>query len=305
METATAPRVDKRRPKASKKVKLAQWGMIARRAQVLAVAKLAPDVAAKMLMRRLLFSPARTQPSARAKGSLGEASIEVEVVDGNQIVHYVWGDGERRVLLVHGWSGNAGQVTSLADALVAAGYKVVAADAPGHGRSEGTRSSVVHFAKAIDAANRRYGPFRAVVAHSLGAAAATYELSRGLGCERAVFFNPVGSYESVWRRSEQLLRVSPKLMRLASKHAEKWLSISFDDLEPASLAPSLKCRLLVFHDKQDRETPIADSEALVQSWPDAQLVAVEKLGHSRILSNDELVQRVVEFVSAGDGSATR
>jgi pimeloyl-ACP methyl ester carboxylesterase len=206
--------------------------------------------------------------------------------------------------LVHGWSGNAGQVTSLADAFVSAGFKVVAVDAPGHGQSEGRQSSVVHFAKVIDAANRRYGPFRVVVAHSLGAAAATYELSRGLGCESAVFFNPVGSYESVWRRSEELLQVSPKMMGLAAKHAEKWLGISFDDIEPTFLAPRLSSKLLVVHDRYDRETPISDSEALVGSWPNAELVEVEKLGHSRILSNDGVVRRVVEFVTPVDGPPT-
>jgi alpha-beta hydrolase superfamily lysophospholipase len=110
-------------------------------------------------------------------------------------------------------------VTSLADAFVSAGFRVVAMDAPGHGQSEGRQSSVVHFAKVIDAANRRYGPFRVVVAHSLGAAAATYELSRGLGCDSAVFFNPVVSYESVWRRSDELFQVSPKMMGLAAEHA--------------------------------------------------------------------------------------
>jgi pimeloyl-ACP methyl ester carboxylesterase len=162
----------------------------------------------------------------------------------------------------------------------------------------------VHFAKAIDAANRRYGPFRVVVAHSLGAAAATCSLSRELGCERAVFFNPVGSYESVWRRSEELLQVSPRLVGLAAEHAEKWLGISFDDIEPAALAPSLASKLLVIHDRYDRETPIADSEALVRSWPDAQLVEVEKLGHSRILSDDGMVRRVVDFATADDGSPT-
>jgi pimeloyl-ACP methyl ester carboxylesterase len=302
MDPTATPPVDTGRPKTKRGIKLAQLALILTRAQVATVARFAPKPASKILMRRLLFSPTRTQASTRARRSLDHASTEVEVVDGNKIVHYIWGDGDRRVLLVHGWSGNAGQVTSLADALVAAGCKVVAVDLPGHGRSEGRQSSVVHFAKAIDAANRRYGPFRVVVAHSLGAAAATYSLSRELRCERAVFFNPVGSYESVWRRSEELLQVSPNLMALAAQHAEQWLGISFDDIEPAALAPSLGSKLLVIHDKYDREAPISDSKALVGSWPDAQLIEVQKLGHSRILSDDGMVRRVVEFATAVDGS---
>ncbi len=147
-------------------------------------------------------------------------------------------------------------------------------------------------------------PFRVVVAHSLGAAAATYELSRGLGCDSAVFFNPVVSYESVWRRSEELLQVSLKMMGLAAEHAEKWLGISFDNIEPTFLAPGLSSKLLVILTSTigSRRSPIA--RRWWSRWPNAELVEVEKLGHSRILSNDGIVRRVVEFVTPVGGSPT-
>lgn len=248
-------------------------------------------------LRRLLFTPMRTQPPGGTKRILDQASIEVEVVDGDDVAHYIWGDGERRVLLVHGWSGNAGHVTSLADALVAEGFKVVAADQPGHGESGGKESSVIHFAKAIAAANERYGPFCAVAAHSLGAIAATYAMSRGLDCEKAVFFNPVSSFKSIWRRNEKVLDLSPELMGSVVTSAEKWLGISFDNIEPTVLAPDLSSKLLVIHDEYDPETSMSDSEALVRSWPDAELVKVEKLGHTRVLSDDGVIRHVVDFLT--------
>lgn len=261
----------------------------------------ASDMSPEALMR-LLFTPVRTQPSPEVKQILDRAATEVEVVDGNDTVHYVWGDGQRRILLVHGWSGNAGHMAALAEALVAAGFQVVAVDQPGHGQSAGEQSSVVHFAQAIQTANRRYGPFYAVLAHSLGAAATAYALSRGLGCRGAVFFNPVGSYQSLWRRNVEVLQISPNLMALTARRAEEWLGISFDDLEPAALAKSMSCELLVFHDEHDRETPISDSQALVQSWPNAELVRVDKLGHTRILSDGEAIRRTVAFLT-GLGAA--
>lgn len=302
MESAQTPPVDRQRPKPKGGINLAQLAMIVTSVLLTLGGKVAPRPASKVAMR-LLFTPVRSQPSAGARRILDQASTEVEVVDGNKVVHYIWGDGDRRALLLHGWSGNAGHVTALAHALVGAGFQVVAVDLPGHGRSEGKRASVIHFEKVIEAMSHRYGPFTALVAHSLSAAAATYALSRGVACERVVFFNPVSSYESVWRRSAEMLRVSRKLMGFTTKHAEKWLDISFDNIEPTALAPALASSLLVIHDKYDRETPIADSEALVRAWPDAELITVEKLGHTRVLNDDDVVRRVVEFMTTTDGSS--
>lgn len=247
-------------------------------------------------LMRLLFTPMRTEPSDSAKPILDQASTESHVVGGDKVVHFTWADRERRVLLTHGWSGNAGHLTALADAFVTAGFTVVTMDLPGHGQSEGKLSSVIHFAKTIEAANERYGPFHGIVAHSISAVATTYALSRGLRCERVVFFNPIGSFESLWRRNEEVLEFSPKLMSQIVDLAEKWLDVSFDKIEPAALAPDLSTKLLVVHDKYDPEAQLSDIEALVEAWPDAQLIEVEKLGHTRILSNDDMVSRAVDFV---------
>lgn len=248
-------------------------------------------------LRRLMFTPMRTQPPGNTKEILDQASAEVAVVDGDNVVHYVWGDGERRVLLVHGWSGNAGHMTPLAAALVAEGFKVIAADQPGHGESGGKESSVIHFAKAIAVADERYGPFHAVVAHSLGAIATTYAMSQGLNCEKVVFFNPASSFKSIWRRNEKVLGLSPERSALAVTTSENWLGISFDKIEPTVLAPHLSAGLLVIHDEHDPETPLSDSEALVESWPGAELVKVEKLGHTRVMGDEGMLRRAIAFLT--------
>jgi pimeloyl-ACP methyl ester carboxylesterase len=253
---------------------------------------------------RLIFSPVRTEPSARTKAILDRASTEVEMVDGNKIVHYIWGNGEPRVLLVHGWCGNAGQVGPLADALVAAGFTVVAMDLPAHGDSEGEQASVVHFARVIEAADRRYGPFVAVAAHSLGAGATAIALSQGVVCEGLVLINPIVTYTTIWRLSEELFGASKEQIQAVARAAGDWLGIPLDETELATLAPGLSGRLLVIHDEQDRGTPVSESEALVAVWPGAELVKMQGLGHTRILSDEGTVRRTVAFVMAMDDART-
>ncbi len=78
-------------------------------------------------------------------------------LDGRKFAAYSWGDGPT-VLLVHGWSGNAGQMAEFVAPLTRAGFRAVAIDLPAHGASGGGLSSVVHFARAIWAAAEHFGP---------------------------------------------------------------------------------------------------------------------------------------------------
>ena len=53
------------------------------------------------------------------------------------------------VLLVHGWGGHAAQMRPIADALAAQGLHPVIVEMPAHGRSEGMRSTLPQFARAL------------------------------------------------------------------------------------------------------------------------------------------------------------
>lgn len=245
-----------------------------------------------------MFTPMRTSPSAEADRILAGAATSTDVLDGDEVVYYSWGTAEPRVLLIHGWSGNAGHMAPLAQALASAGLGVVTADQPGHGRSAGGRSSIVHFARQIEQAQRVHGPFQAIVAHSLAAAAVAYAMSRTVSAPRSVFINPMSSYRSMWMRNTAALDVSAELMAEAVRAAEQWLQIAFDEIEPCVLAPGMRSALLVVQDRNDRESALSDGAALAAAWPGAELVEVESLGHTRVLGNADVIRRVVDFVAS-------
>ena len=91
------------------------------------------------------------------------------------------------VLLVHGWNGRATQLGAFVPALVSAGFQVVAFDAPGHGASAGSRSSIVAFANAFDTVVDTVRPFcqpiHGIVTHSLGGSAVAFAIRRALAEE--------------------------------------------------------------------------------------------------------------------------
>ena len=101
------------------------------------------------------------------------------------------------VLLVHGWGGHAAQMLPMAEAIAARGLRPVLVDMPAHGRSRGSISALPQFARAIDYVAARLTQqgceLHALVAHSLGASAAAYVSSRGLGLRRLVLLAPPAS----------------------------------------------------------------------------------------------------------------
>jgi pimeloyl-ACP methyl ester carboxylesterase len=52
-----------------------------------------------------------------------------------EIMVYEYGKSDKKVLLVHGWSGRGTQLVKIADALLEQGFMVYSFDAPAHGKS--------------------------------------------------------------------------------------------------------------------------------------------------------------------------
>jgi hypothetical protein len=100
-----------------------------------------------------------TLSGRRAGDPAGGRRLEVQVPGpdrrGHTVVGRIWGEGPV-VYLQHGWGGHRQQLGALVAPLVAAGYRVVAFDAPSHGESGPgpsgpRRTTAVEFADALAA----------------------------------------------------------------------------------------------------------------------------------------------------------
>ena len=126
--------------------------------------------------------------SSRPGSSPARASPLPVAATSEPIPVWIW--ARAAVLLVHGWGSSRSAARIVRRALVAAGHSVIAFDAPGHGAARERLSSLPQFVFAIEAAAREHGPFAAIVAHSMGGAATTLAMGRGVRAERVVFLAP-------------------------------------------------------------------------------------------------------------------
>ena len=259
--------------------------------------------AATNLAKRMFFAPPlalRRKPELLVSLPPGGEPFSIPgsgIVSGETIQGTSWGTGPS-VLLVHGWAGYRAQMGALVAPLTAAGFRVVAADMPAHGESSGKLSSVIHFADALQALAARFGPIRALVAHSFGAAGATNALARGLAVDRVVFIAPPARFDSFWNRFQDALGMSERVRRRLTADAEAWLGVRFDEAAPVRLAPRMTAPLLIFHDAGDREVAFEEGVELASKWPGATLQRTEGLGHMRILRDPSTVAAAVAFLQA-------
>src|SRR5271154_5677501 len=118
---------------------------------------LSPRLAAKLALRLFMTAaPRRIEPQEAQ--FLATARAVLLRAGGNHIQAYDWGGNGPTVLVLHGWVSYAARMADAINALRARGLRVVALDAPAHGRSAGRRADLHDFCAAIEAVSAACGP---------------------------------------------------------------------------------------------------------------------------------------------------
>jgi pimeloyl-ACP methyl ester carboxylesterase len=219
-------------------------------------------------------------------------------VMGADVATWSWGEGPA-ILLAHGWGSRGGRLAAFVAPLVSRGFSVTTWDAPGHGASQGRLSSLIQFAAAAREAARTAGEVHGVVAHSLGCAASVLAMQQGVEARRAVFLAPPANPTPFAVEMAKALGLSDRTLREMKARIERRFSFRWDDLDVPTVAPRMTSRLLVFHDRADREVPFEHGAAIAAAWPGAQLISTHGLGHKRIVAEPWIVRDAAEFVTAG------
>jgi pimeloyl-ACP methyl ester carboxylesterase len=250
------------------------------------------------LAMRLFFTPAARGRRARLVGVPTHWQPHRHRFESGTLVSWQRQDtaGRPRVLLAHGWAGDAQQMRALGEAVAAVGFDPVLLDLPAHGASEGARATLPQWVRALFSASAGLGPWYGVIAHSLGALAATHAAARGLSVERLVLIAPSPPPALFLRWFAAGLGLTDALAERMEQAILRREGVGVEQFGPDWLGARVALPTLVLHDSDDRTAPLATGRALAGALRGARLHVTQGLGHRRILDDAAVVAAAVQHL---------
>lgn len=279
--------------KNSTTVRSLPWTMQLLGAGLRTMGQMAPKATGDLITHLMATTWRPRVPLREAETRRSALPVDVQL-NGKRLAAMQWGEGPT-VVLAHGWNGRGTQLGAFVEPLRRRGYRVVAFDAPGHGRTAGHRATLTAFADSILAVSRAVGPVHAVIGHSAGALAAMLAQVAGLEAGRLVLLAPPsGPHEWVEDLATQLQLgddVKQRIIDRVEDYMARWPSI-----RATEVARSVDVPLLVCHDQDDPHVQWESARAIAEAAPHSALLTTHGLGHHRILRDPGVVDRVVDFV---------
>jgi len=280
-------------PEKSTNVRSLPWTLQLLGAGLRSMGHLAPITTGDLITHLMTTTWRPRAPMREVETRRTALPVDVQL-NGTRLAAMQWGEGPA-VVLAHGWNGRGTQLGAFVGPLCRRGYRVVAFDAPGHGRTAGHRTTLTAFADSITAVAGAVGPVHAVIGHSAGALAAMLAQVAGLQAGRLVLLAPSsGPHDWVEELATQLRLgndVKQRIIDRIEDHMARWPSIRSPDVARSVDAPMLVC-----HDRDDPHVDWESARAIAAAAPQAALVTTQGLGHHRILRDPDVVDRVVDFV---------
>lgn len=214
-----------------------------------------------------------------------------------EIVVYEYGKSDRKVLLVHGWSGRGTQLVRIADELLKNGFATISFDAPAHGKSKGNASIMTEFIASILELEKQYGPFEYVIGHSLGGMSVLNAIKQNLKVKKAVTIGSGDIIQDVIDDFISKLEISPKFGLLLKDHFEKKFGGEMDDYSAYKAAEQIEIPVLIIHDTEDADVPVKAAYHIQKYLKHSELIITTGYGHRKILGNEEVVQKIISFLN--------
>lgn len=235
---------------------------------------------------------------------------ELEVLDTAQkenlkfqdfdIQLYTWLGGPDKVLLIHGWEGQAGNFADLIQKLREKNYTIYAFDAPSHGFSSKGKTSLFEFTELVSMLIRKFDVSK-LVSHSFGGVATTYALFNNLDLKikkYVLLTTPDKFLERIEDVSEQV-GITEKVKNILINRLENETSLKVNSLNVSEFVKTINVdKSLIIHDKKDTVIPINRSKNVHKNWKNCEFVEVEGTGHFRILRTNSVLEKTVEFLNA-------
>ena len=259
--------------------------------------KISPVLAEKYA-RKLFITPIKHKIHKR------EFHMEAEAVQtklfvpaiNKEIVVYSYGNSNKKILLVHGWSGRGTQLVKIADVFLENGYSTISFDAPAHGKSGTKTTLMLEFIESILEVEKSYGPFEFAVGHSLGGMSILNAIKKGLQVKKAVVIGSGNSVINIVNTFVEKIGLPNKVAILMRESFEKKYQFEMESFSAYVAAKEVEVPVLVIHDNDDDDIPVSEAYHLAENLSNKEILITNNLGHRKILGDTTVISKIVEFL---------
>lgn len=263
-----------------------------------AIGIFSPKTAA-LIAYKLFVTPPRPIIRPKDLDFLATANRKDVLRDGREVVEYHWGEANAPyILLSYGWAYNSGRWRYFVPQLVAAGYRVIAYDPPGHGLAPKGELHLVYNVRILQAIITTYGAPTLMMGHSFGGAAsvaAVALLPKEYHPQRmavlASFSDGMHVFRQFQRGAGLLEKVFQAYVDCIKSHAPEFGG----SMDIARLTPALgHIKTLLVHDPLDKVTAGNQSQRYHLYWPASVLYA--PLGATHHLGTPRVTDAILDFL---------
>lgn len=212
------------------------------------------------------------------------------------VVLYQYGKSDKKILLVHGWSGRGTQLFKIAEELLKAGYSTISFDAPAHGKSPGKMTIMTEFIATILEIDKQLGPFEAAIGHSLGGMSVLNAIKKGFTVNHAVVIGSGDIVEDIIDDFVAKLELKANISNLLRLHFEKKYGEKMNSYSAYLAAAETAIPVLVIHDYDDPEVPVKAGIHIHKHLKNGELMLTKGLGHRKILGNNAVIEKTIQFL---------
>lgn len=213
-----------------------------------------------------------------------------------EIVVYEYGASDKKVLLVHGWSGRGTQLVKIADALLEQGFMVYSFDAPAHGKSKGNFSIMPEFIASILELEKKYGPFEFAIGHSLGGMSILNAIKQNLAVKKAVTIGSGDIIQDIIDDFVKKLQLKTEYGLYLKQYFENKFGGTMDDYSAHKAAQMVQIPVLVIHDLNDGDVSVNGAYHIEKHLKHSELLITEGLGHRKILGDSAVIETILKFI---------
>ena len=231
--------------------------------------------------------------------TLDKAVKEKYPFKGFDIQLYTWKGGDKKVLLIHGWEGQAGNFSDLIDKLLSNGFTVYSFDAPSHGYSSKGNTSLFEFSDLVAVLIKKYS-IKLLVSHSFGGVATTYALFNNLDIriDRYVLITTPDKFSERIDDVSEMVGITNKVKNRLIKKLTTETGVDINSLNVSEFVKSIQVEnALIIHDTNDKVIPIERSKNVHKNWSASEFKEIEGTGHFRVLRTEKILNMVIDYLA--------